>query len=74
MPSPSPASSQRSFASGVPSSEKVWTAPASAAVPMASLVGGKVVVIFVAEEGPYQGKILSSMVPGAKKMTKWGLW
>lgn len=36
-------------------------------------VDGRVVVLFVAKEGPYQGKVLSSVVPNARNMTKWGL-
>jgi hypothetical protein len=40
----------------------------------AKTVNGKVVLICVAKEGPCQGKILSSMVPDAENMTKWGLW
>ncbi len=38
------------------------------------MVNDKVVVVmFVAKEGKYQGKILSAMVPPAKNLLKWGL-
>jgi hypothetical protein len=35
--------------------------------------GGHQVVIFVAKEGPYQGRVLSALVPDAGQMVKWGL-
>ncbi|MEU5992340.1 hypothetical protein ABZ806_25500 [Spirillospora sp. NPDC047418] len=40
----------------------------------AGRVDGRVVVLFVAKEGPCQGKVLSSMLPGARNMAKWNLW
>jgi len=39
----------------------------------AGIVNGKRVVIFVAAEGPYAGKVLSAVVPGAANIAKWGL-
>lgn len=36
-------------------------------------VGGKQVVVFVAKEGPYQGRVLSAVVPDANQMAQWGL-
>lgn len=27
----------------------------------------------VAKEGPYQGKIITAMMPGAKRLAQWGL-
>ncbi|MDI5912012.1 polymorphic toxin-type HINT domain-containing protein, partial [Streptomyces sp. 12257] len=67
---------QDNFGHVLTSPEKTfdWKIGGTQAKGFAKKVGGKVVVIFVAKEGPYQGKILSSMVPGAKNMTKWGLW
>ncbi|MEV6593563.1 polymorphic toxin-type HINT domain-containing protein [Streptomyces acidicola] len=67
---------QDNFGHVLTSPEKTfdWKIGGTQAKGFAKKVDGKVVVIFVAKEGPYQGKILSSMVPGAKNMTKWGLW
>lgn len=39
----------------------------------AGVAGGKNVVVFVAKEGPYQGRVLSSVVPDANQMSQWGL-
>ncbi len=36
-------------------------------------VGGRQVVVFVAKEGPYQGRILSAVVPDASQPAQWGL-
>ena len=35
--------------------------------------GGRQVVVFVAKEGPYQGSVLSAVVPDAAQMAQWGL-
>jgi hypothetical protein len=35
--------------------------------------GGQQVVVFVAKEGPYQGRVLSAVVPDAGQMAQWGL-
>ncbi|MFD5404293.1 polymorphic toxin-type HINT domain-containing protein, partial [Streptomyces griseorubiginosus] len=50
-----------------------WKIGSTPAKGFAKKVDGKVVVIFVAKEGQYQGKILSAMVPPAKNLLKWGL-
>lgn len=34
---------------------------------------GRQVVVFVAKEGPYQGRVLSAVVPDASQMAQWGL-
>jgi YD repeat-containing protein len=34
---------------------------------------GNPVVVFVAKEGPYQGRVLSAVVPDARQMAQWGL-
>lgn len=34
---------------------------------------GDQVVLFVAKEGPHQGKVLSAVVPDAGQIAKWGL-
>ncbi|MER6004316.1 RHS repeat-associated core domain-containing protein [Nonomuraea angiospora] len=39
----------------------------------AGMVRGKMVVVFVAAEGPYQGKVISAVVPTAANKQKWGL-
>ena len=36
-------------------------------------VDGQTVVAFVAKEGPYQGNVLSALVPSPENMVKWGL-
>ncbi|MFF0190290.1 polymorphic toxin-type HINT domain-containing protein, partial [Streptomyces sp. NPDC005244] len=51
-----------------------WKIGGTQARGFAKRINGKVVVVFVAKEGQYAGKILSSVVPGAKNMTKWDLW
>jgi len=51
-----------------------WKIGDTQAKGFARRVDGKMVVLFVAKEGPYQGMVLSSMVPGARNMTKWDLW
>jgi hypothetical protein len=34
---------------------------------------GRTVVVFVAKEGLYEGKVLSAIVPDLKQMSQWGL-
>jgi hypothetical protein len=62
---------QDNFGHVLTSPEKTfdWKIGGTQAKGFAKKVNGKVVVIFVAKEGNYQGKM-----PGAKNMTKWGLW
>jgi hypothetical protein len=35
--------------------------------------GGPAVVVFVAKEGAFQGKVLSAVIPDSAQMTQWGL-
>jgi YD repeat-containing protein len=39
----------------------------------AGQVGGRDVVVFVAKEGLYQGRVLSAVVPDANQLVQWGL-
>jgi len=39
----------------------------------AGSAGGREVVVFVAKEGKYQGKVLTAVVPDAIQIKKWGL-
>lgn len=39
----------------------------------AGTAGGRTVVVFVAKEGPYQGKVISAVAPDASKMAQWVL-
>jgi hypothetical protein len=50
-----------------------WKLGNTATRAFAGEVGGKQVVVFVAKEGPYQGKVLSAVVPDAGQITQWGL-
>lgn len=50
-----------------------WTVGGTACRGFAGVVDGENVVVFVAEEGPYAGKVLSSVVPDAAQVAKWGL-
>lgn len=59
---------QENFSQVLTSPEKTfdWKIGGTQAEGFARKVNGKVVVVFVAKEGQHAGKILSSMVPGAK--------
>ncbi|MBK8236406.1 MAG: RHS repeat-associated core domain-containing protein [Deltaproteobacteria bacterium] len=50
-----------------------WRLGATAARAFAGEVGGRRVVVFVAKEGPYQGRVLSAVVPDASQIAQWGL-
>ncbi|MEO5662030.1 MAG: RHS repeat-associated core domain-containing protein, partial [Nocardioides sp.] len=50
-----------------------WTIGNTAARAFAGMAGGKQVVVFVAKEGPYQGRVLSAVVPRGNQATVWGL-
>ena len=39
----------------------------------AGQAGGRNVVVFVAKEGAYQGRVLSAIVPDAAQMAQWGI-
>lgn len=45
----------------------------TAARAFAGEAGGRQVVVFVAKEGPYQGRELSAIVPDAAQIAQWGL-
>ncbi|NEC87904.1 polymorphic toxin-type HINT domain-containing protein, partial [Streptomyces sp. SID12501] len=66
---------QKNFSQILTSPDKTfdWRTGGTDAKGFAKKVNGKVIVIMVAKEGPYQGKIITAMVPGAKNMAKWGL-
>jgi hypothetical protein len=66
---------QKNFSQILTSPQKTfdWKIGGTQARAFAGRVDGKMVVLFVAKEGPYQGKVLSSVVPGPDNMAKWGL-
>ena len=56
-----------------PSASFDWKLGGTAARAFAGEAGGQQVVVFVAKEGPYQGRILSAIVPDASQVAQWGL-
>jgi hypothetical protein len=50
-----------------------WKTGDTNARAFAKKINGQVVAIIVAKEGPYQGKIITAMVPNAKKLAEWGM-
>lgn len=50
-----------------------WTVGGTAARAFAGEAGGRQVVVFVAKDGPYQGRVLSAIVPDASQIAQWGL-
>jgi RHS repeat-associated protein len=50
-----------------------WRIGGTAAQAFAGSAGGRQVVAFVAKEGPYQGRVLSAIVPDAAQIAQWGL-
>jgi hypothetical protein len=50
-----------------------WTLGSTRTRAFAGSASGKQVVVFVAKQGPYQGRVLSAVVPDANQMTQWGL-
>ncbi|WP_203656137.1 RHS repeat-associated core domain-containing protein, partial [Demequina activiva] len=50
-----------------------WKLGATITRGFAGEAGGSQVVVFVAKEGPYQGRVLSAVVPDAGQMAQWGL-
>ena len=50
-----------------------WKVGGTQARGFAGYAGGKRVVVFVAKEGPYQGRVISAVVPDAKQVAQWGL-
>lgn len=56
-----------------PSSTFDWRLGNTLTRGFAGEAGGQQVVVFVAKEGPYQGRVLSAVVPDANQMAQWGL-
>jgi hypothetical protein len=50
-----------------------WRLGGTAARAFAGEAGGRQVVVFVAKEGPHQGRVLSAVVPDASQIAQWGL-
>ncbi|MGW2274160.1 polymorphic toxin-type HINT domain-containing protein [Streptomyces yangpuensis] len=50
-----------------------WKLGGNQAKGFAKTVDGKVVVLFVAKDGPYQGKIIGAFAPTPENIEKWGL-
>src|SRR5688572_911760 len=50
-----------------------WKLGGSAARAFAGEAGGRQVVVFVAKEGAYQGRVLSAIIPDAAQIAQWGL-
>jgi hypothetical protein len=56
-----------------PSSSFNWQLGATAARAFAGEADGSQVVVFVAKEGPYAGRVISAIVPDADQVAQWGL-
>ena len=56
-----------------PSKTFDWTLGTTRTRAFAGSVGGRQVVVFVAKEGPYQGRVLSAVVPDANQVTPGGV-
>ena len=50
-----------------------WRLGATSTRAFAGDVGGTQVVVFVAKDGPYQGVVVSAVVPDASQIAQWGL-
>lgn len=50
-----------------------WRLGNTATRAFAGDVGGTPVVVFVAKDGPYQGVVVSAVVPDANQIARWGL-
>ena len=50
-----------------------WTLGGTMTRAFAGSAGGCALVVFVAKEGKYQGKVLTAVVPDATQIEKWGL-
>ena len=50
-----------------------WRPRNTATRAFAGEVGGTPVVICVAKDGPYQGVVVSAIVPDANQLAQWGL-
>jgi len=56
-----------------PSKTFDWRVGNTLARAFAGEAGGKRVVVFVAKAGPYQGRVITAVVPDAKQVAEWGL-
>lgn len=56
-----------------PSATFNWRLGDTATRAFAGQAGGRQVVVFVAKEGPYQGRVISAVVPDANQVAQWGL-
>lgn len=56
-----------------PSSSFNWQLGDTATRAFAGEAGGSQVVVFVAKEGPYAGRVISAVVPDANQVAQWGL-
>jgi RHS repeat-associated protein len=56
-----------------PSATFNWRLGDTATRAFAGQAGGRQVVVFVAKEGPYQGRVISAVVPDASQVAQWGL-
>jgi hypothetical protein len=50
-----------------------WRVGDTMARGFAGRVGGQQVVVFVAREGKYQGRVLNAVIPDANQVVQWGL-
>ncbi len=56
-----------------PTSTFDWKLGGTVSRGFAGTVNGRRVVVFVAKEGPYQGRVIPAVVPDASQMAQWGL-
>jgi hypothetical protein len=56
-----------------PSATFDWKLGGTLSRGFAGTAGGRNVVVFVAKEGPFQGRVTSAVVPDANQMSQWGL-
>jgi hypothetical protein len=56
-----------------PSHSFNWKIGATEARAFVGVISEKPVVVFVAKEGLYQGRVLSAVVPDAKEILQWGI-
>lgn len=56
-----------------PSATFNWRLGDTATMAFAGQAGGRQVAVFVAKEGPYQGRVISAVVPDANQVAQWGL-
>lgn len=56
-----------------PSTSFDWKLGETASKAFSGQINGKTVVVFVAKEGPYQGQVMSAIVPDTAQRSQWGL-